>query len=58
MKQSTPEASRDTAMLALLYASGMRVSELVSLNLGDVDTVGGFVRCLGVRELRVRLRCL
>jgi integrase/recombinase XerD len=25
----------------------MRVSELVSLNLGDVDTVGGFVRCLG-----------
>lgn len=47
VKQSTPEASRDTAMLALLYASGMRVSELVSLNLGDVDTVGDFVRCLG-----------
>ena len=34
-------------MLELLYASGMRVSELVSLNLGDVDTEGGYVRCLG-----------
>jgi len=46
-KLSTPEAKRDTAMLALLYASGMRVSELVSLNLGDVDTDGDFVRCFG-----------
>ncbi|GAH54020.1 unnamed protein product, partial [marine sediment metagenome] len=33
--------------LELLYASGMRVSELVSLNLGDVDTEGGSVRCFG-----------
>ena len=46
-KLSTPEAKRDRAMLELLYASGMRVSELVSLNLGDVDTEGGFVRCFG-----------
>ncbi len=46
-KQSTPEAKRDKAMLELLYASGMRVSELVSLNLGDVDVTGGFVRCFG-----------
>jgi integrase/recombinase XerD len=46
-KESTPEAKRDKAMLELLYASGMRVSELVSLNVEDVDTPGGFVRCFG-----------
>jgi len=46
-KRHTPEAKRDKAMLELLYASGMRVSELVSLNLGDVDTEGDSVRCFG-----------
>ena len=45
-KSSTPEAKRDSAMLSLLYASGMRVSELVSLNLDDI-TSDGFVRCFG-----------
>jgi integrase/recombinase XerD len=45
--ESTPESKRDKAMLELLYASGMRVSELVALNLGDVDFSGGFVRCTG-----------
>jgi integrase/recombinase XerD len=43
----TPESKRDRAMLELLYASGIRVSELVGLNLGDVDCSGGFVRCIG-----------
>jgi integrase/recombinase XerD len=46
-KLSTPEAKRDKAILELLYASGMRVSESVSLNLGDLDLDGGFVRCFG-----------
>ncbi|MFQ6122704.1 MAG: site-specific tyrosine recombinase XerD [Dehalococcoidales bacterium] len=46
-KLSTLEAKRDKAMLELLYASGMRISELVALNLGDVDTEGGTVRCFG-----------
>jgi integrase/recombinase XerD len=46
-KLNTPEAKRDKAMLVLLYASGMRVTELITLNLGDVDTTGGFVRCYG-----------
>jgi len=46
-KRSTPEAKRDVAMLQLLYASGMRVSELVSLNLEDIIDEGDYVRCFG-----------
>jgi len=46
-KLTTVEAQRDKAILELLYASGMRVTELVSLNLGDVDLSNGSVRCFG-----------
>jgi integrase/recombinase XerD len=46
-KLSTPEAKRDKAMLELLYASGMRVSELVALNLDDINVEVGDVRCFG-----------
>ncbi|MGB0037009.1 MAG: tyrosine recombinase XerC [Candidatus Acidiferrales bacterium] len=38
---------RDRAILELLYASGLRVSELVGLNLGDVDRRGQMLRVLG-----------
>ena len=44
---NTPEARRDKAMLELLYATGMRVSELVALQVTDVNLVGEFVRCMG-----------
>jgi integrase/recombinase XerC len=38
---------RDRGMLELLYASGLRVSELVGLDLGDVDLREGIVRVMG-----------
>ncbi|MDF9295661.1 MULTISPECIES: site-specific tyrosine recombinase XerD [Geobacillus] len=44
---NTPFGLRDKAMLELLYATGMRVSELVQLNLADVHLTMGFVRCYG-----------
>ena len=43
----TPAGLRDKAMLELLYATGLRVSELIGLRAGDVDTSLGVVRCQG-----------
>lgn len=42
-----PEGIRDRAMLEVLYATGVRVSELVSLNLHDIAIESRHVRCLG-----------
>lgn len=42
-----PKALRDTALLEVLYATGMRVSELAGLTLDDLDLEGGTVRCTG-----------
>lgn len=42
-----PEGSRDRAMLEVLYASGLRVSELCKLRVADVELNLGYVRVLG-----------
>ena len=51
-----PEAKRDQAMLWVLYATGMRVTELVKLDVTDIilESAFTFVRCLG-RTTRTRL---
>ncbi len=44
---SGKNALRDSAMVELLYSSGLRVSELVSIKLGDIHFEAGFIRVLG-----------
>lgn len=43
----TAKALRDTALLEMLYATGMRVSEIAGLALEDIDLNAGSVRCVG-----------
>jgi len=45
--RSAPDARRDRAMMELLYASGMRVSELVALDIPDLNVNECCVRCRG-----------
>lgn len=45
-KLSTPEAKRDKAMLELLYATGLRASELMGLNIKDINLRDNTVRCV------------
>jgi len=44
---STPGGLRDRAILETLYATGVRVSELTGLDLGDVDFARGQIKVLG-----------
>jgi integrase/recombinase XerD len=49
------KAMRDRALLELLYATGMRVTEVVNLRLDDVDWEAGLVDCPGKAERRRRI---
>jgi integrase/recombinase XerD len=49
---STESGVRDAAMIQLMYASGLRVSELVTLKVGDLDTQRGVVTPLGKGDKR------
>ena len=40
-----PKGYRDKAMLELLYATGIRVTELIDLNIQDVNLAAGVIRC-------------
>ena len=44
---------RDKAMLEVLYATGIRVSELIGLNIDDVSLPGSFIRCESGEKMRI-----
>lgn len=43
----SPKSARDKAIMELLYATGIRASELIGLTLNDVNADVGFIKCFG-----------
>jgi integrase/recombinase XerD len=54
-REDTPKALRDRALLEVLYATGLRVTELVSLNVEDVNLASATVRVVHPKDNRDRL---
>lgn len=49
-KADSYKGARDKAMLELLYATGIRVTELISLNMDDVNLELAYIKCNGTKE--------
>lgn len=52
-KDTDNKGIRDRAMLELLYATGIRVSELINLNITDINIPMSFIRCKGGKKERI-----
>jgi len=52
-KGGDSKSLRDKAMLETLYATGMRASEIISLDICDVDVIGKSIRCADGNKLRL-----
>lgn len=50
---ATNKSIRDKAMLELIYATGIKVSELISLAVDDVDVTLGYIKCIGNGTARI-----
>ncbi len=51
--KTDPKGIRDKAMLELLYATGIRVSELIALQLSDINLSIGFINCHSGKKERI-----
>jgi integrase/recombinase XerD len=54
-REQTPKALRDRALLEVLYATGLRVTELVSLNVADVNLASATVRVMRPKDKPERI---